>query len=97
MEHEHMSVVNEEIDAIAKVLCKYYKTSACSLCAVINCHVRLHAEWIYSEGYRLKSEVVKCMIEEIKKFARAPLPECKTVYVLRQEDLEMLLKKFVEE
>lgn len=46
--------------------------------------------------FDLQRIVARQMIEEIKKFARAPLPECKTVYVLRQEDLEMLLKKFAE-
>lgn len=47
----------DQIEAMAKVMCKYYGTEKCYDCPrCCNCRVKYEAEKLYSEGFRLQSE-----------------------------------------
>jgi hypothetical protein len=45
---------------------------------------------------RIKQETAMEIFEEIEKFNRKPLPECKPVYIIKERELAKLKKKYTE-
>ena len=65
-------------------------------CEPSECTIRQSIMALPTAEVAPKSEVAREIFEEIEKYNRSPLPECKPVYILKDGEFAELKKKYTE-
>ena len=84
----------QQIEEMARAMCGFSFTLKCSECSDA-CQYKLFAKRLHIQGYCNASDVARKIFEDIKKFNHPPTPECKPVYVIRNNELVELEKKYL--